>query len=317
MGNKRLFARTLASLVTAIALLGGTGAVQVAQADTMTAAQHCAKERKDVRQAKKKLKKAKKIKNKAKRAKAVKKAKKNLKRQKAQKARWCARANATTKATETRNDYQAIPSNPATQSMPQSLQDAIGQAVNTALATIAGLEAQIPTADQSQLAQILTQLNALDPTTLQFAVEDLADQLQSMGGDPAAVSALVDGLLGQVAPGTTIPTSGGLGTLQATLEEFVATLAAFNPSAGQGDLTQLENTVDTLIDQLESAAPQLTTLFDQLGALNGGTLPTDPTGLVTLLQGALTGTVGTPTDTAAVTQIVGGLLGGLGGGLGL
>ena len=92
---------------------------------------------------------------------------------------------------------------------------------------------------------------------------------------------------------------------------------AFNPSAGQGDLTQLENTVDTLIDELESAAPQLTDLFDQLGALNGGSLPTDPTGLLTLLDNALTGVVGNATTTAAVGAIVGGLLGGLGGGLGL
>ena len=43
MGSKRLFARALASLVTSIALVGGVGVVEVAQADTMTAAQHCAR----------------------------------------------------------------------------------------------------------------------------------------------------------------------------------------------------------------------------------------------------------------------------------
>jgi Skp family chaperone for outer membrane proteins len=313
MGSKRLFARTLASLITSIALVGGVGVVEVAQADTMTAAQHCAKERKDVRVAKKKLKKAKKIKNKAKRTKAVKKAKKNLKRQKAQKARWCARANATTKAQETRTDYQAISSNPQKQSLPPSLQSAIDQAVSTALATLSQLDVLIPTASQSQVAQILTKLNAMDPTTLEFAIEDLADQLASMGGDPAAVSALVDGLLAQATAGVQAP--GDLGTLQETLQTFVATLQGFNPSAGQGDLSQLENSVDTLIDQLESAAAPLTTLFDQLGTLNGGTLPTDPTDLLGLLDDALSGVVGDATTSAAVGALVGGLLGGLGLGL--
>jgi hypothetical protein len=317
MGSKRMFARALASLITSIALVGGVGVVEVAQAETMTAAQHCAKERKDVRVAKKKLKKAKKIKNKAKRTKAVKKAKKNLKRQKAQKARWCARANAAAKAAETKKDYTAVPANTQTQSLPPSLQTSIGEAVAKALATIEGLEAQIPTANQAEVAQIINQLNALDPTTLEFAIEDLADQLASMGGDPAAVSALVDGLLGQVAAGTPVPTTGDFGTLQATLESFVATLAAFDPSTGQGDLTQLENSVDTLIDQLESAAPQLTDLFDQLGDLNGGSLPTDPTALFSLLDDALSGVVGDSTTSAAVGALVGGLLGGLGGGLGL
>ena len=49
--HRGFVARAIAGIVTAIALVVGPGLVSVAQADSMTAAQHCQQERKDVRQA--------------------------------------------------------------------------------------------------------------------------------------------------------------------------------------------------------------------------------------------------------------------------
>ena len=56
----RLLARAVAGIVTTVALVAGPGLVQVAEAASMTAAQHCQTERQDVKRAATKLKKAKK-----------------------------------------------------------------------------------------------------------------------------------------------------------------------------------------------------------------------------------------------------------------
>ena len=328
--HKGLVARALAGVVTSIALIGGPGLVAVAQADTVSAAQHCRQERQDVRHAQVAVKKAKKAKKKAVKAgkkKAVAKAnkkltraKRNLRTQKAQMAHWCNKAKSeaatTTKGQETKAGYDEVLTGPAASVLPPSLKAALDTAVASAQSAVDQLLAQVPGASPATLAQITDQLDALDPTALQMAIEDLAAQLQSAGGNPAALAALVEGLLGNVAPGTTIPTTGGLGDLQGTLEGLVAALSTFDPSTGAAGLAGLESAVDALTGQLSAAAPQLTTLFGTLAGLNGGSVPSDPTALLVLLQGAITGLVGGPGTSTTITTVLGGLLGGLGGGLG-
>ncbi len=315
----RFVTRAIACVVTTIALAGGTGAVQVAQADTMTAAQHCQKERQDVRAAKVKVNKAKKAKKKAvkaKKAKAVKKAdkrlkkaKRNLRRQKQQASAWCSEAKSEAAATEqgeeTKGGYQDVVDSPSTQSLPASLRAAVETAVATAQAHVDSLLAQVPGASADELAHLVNQLAALDPTALQMAVEDLAAQLQTAGGDPAALAALVEGLLGNVDEGTPVPTE--LGDLQAALQTVVAQLNGFDPSATSPDA--LAAVLDGLTDQLASASPQLTTLFATLAGLAGGTVPTDPTALLDLIGDALAGLVGGPGTSDTLIDLIGGLLG--------
>ena len=316
--------RLVAGILTALALVLGLGGVQTAQAATVTAAQHCQQERQDVRAAKVKVKKAKKAKKKAvkaKKAKAVKKAdkrlkkaKRNLERQRTQASRWCSRAkNETavdTRGEETKAGYEEAGSGPAAQSLPDSLRSALEGAVAAAQAHVDTVLARVPTASSDELAHLMNELAALDPTGLQMAVEDLAAQLQTAGGDPAALSALVEGLLGNVAEGTPVPTDGGLADLQAALQSVVAQLGAFDPSATSPDA--LAGALDGLTDQLGSAAPQLTSLFAMLAGLGGGSVPSDPTALLELINDALAGLVGGSGTSDTLTDLLGGLLGGLG-----
>ena len=337
--HQGFIARAVAGIVTTVALVAGPGVVAAAQADgsaSMTAAQHCQQERQDVRRAKVKVAKAKKAKKKAVKAgkkkavkkatKRLKKAKKNLKAQKAQMSRWCSRAHAeaqqaqheattTTKGEDTKSGYDDVATDPSTGSMPPSLQASLLSAVAAAKAQVDQLLAQVPGASPETLDSIDAQLDALDPTSLQMALQELGTQLQTAGGDPAALSALVEGLLGHVADGTTIPTTGGLADLQTTLQDLVAALQGFDPSTGAAGVAGLESAVEALTDQLTTAAPQLATLFGTLADLNGGTVPSDPTALLVLLQGAITGAVGDAGTTTTITDTLGGLLGGLGLGL--
>ncbi len=324
--HNRLVARTAAGIITSLALLGGPGIVQVAQADTMTAAQHCRAERQDVARAKVRVKKATKALKKAKKAhkprvakkaaKKVKKTKRNLKRQRAQMSRWCSKARSeaavTTQGQETRSGYDGITNSSSTQQLPPSLRTAVLAATASAQSAIDALLAQVPGASPDTLNQLLAQIEALDPSTLQMAVDELAQQLRSAGGDPAVLSALIEGLLGNVTAGSPVDT-GGLGDLKATVEALVASLTSFDPSTGAAGLADLETAVDELTDQLAAADPQLATLFGTLaGITGGGTLPTDPTELIELITDGLTGAIGDAGTTTTITDVLGGLLGGLG-----
>lgn len=294
--NLRVLARALAGIVTTLALVLGLGGLQAAQADTTpTAAQHCQQERQDVRAAKVKVKKAKKAKKKAvkaKKAKAVKKAdkrlkkaRKNLERQRAQASRWCSRAKseaaADAQGEETRGGLQAVLDDPALAQLPPTLRTALESAVTATQTQVDALLGQVPGASSDELAHLVNQLSALDPAALQAAVQELAAQLAVAGGDPAALTTLVESLLA----GGTLPVGSDLEDLAATLQSVFTQLNAFDPSTTSPDA--LAVALGGLTDELATSAPQLTTLFATLAGLAGGELPSDPTGLLDLIGGFL------------------------------
>lgn len=286
--------RAVVAAVASLALVGGTAPGALA-AETMTAAQHCQAEKQDVRQAKKKLKKAKKAKTN--RAAKVKKAKKNLKKQKRQKARWCSKAKsiaaANAEADKQHAAYTALSANPALAALPAEVRDPMLAAFAEALARIEALSPQFEGVSMDLLAQMVSNLTALDPTALQTEVEALAAQVNA-SGDPAGLQTVITALLGGGLDGLDLQDQAGLKQVEDAFQDLISKLEAFDPTGSSGQVESIAAAVKNAAAKLQANAGLLDQLLQALTELNGGTMPSDPLVVVGLIEDLVSGDVTVP-----------------------
>jgi hypothetical protein len=328
MSTGRLIGRAAVSAVASLALVAGTGA-GTALAAEMTAAERCAVEKQDVKKAKKKVKKAKKAKNKAakkvrqakgtstktddvkakkakkKAVKKLRKAKRKLQREKAQRNTWCAKAHdessALTELGRLVIVFEQIPASGELTQLPGELGIPLTEVVTEVIEHLTVLETQIPGADPAVLTQLVTNLQALDPTALQAALEALAAQFTDPGS-----SLLASSLIGGV-PDADL---GELGRVQSALAELLAQLQAFDPAASGLPLHGIETALLGAAQALQDDAAVLEGVLAALTELNQGTLPGDPSDLSDLLAALAALNGGTVPTGDTLSALVAGLIAG-------
>lgn len=334
MQLNRPAARAVVTVVAALTLVGGTtplasatdGPVAARAGTSMTSAEHCAKEKQDVRRAKHRLAKAKRADDH--RAAKVRKAKANLRKQKHQKAKWCTQAAHEAKATEqadaTKAAWNQLRTSAPVQALPEDIQTAMFSVVARVLGVVDTLKTgTIPGGTPDELSQMAALLTALDPTEVQGATAAFVEKMSTSSSKPNALSSYITMLLSGLPAGTVLPPDSDAAKLQKVMQDLVAALQAFQPAGGGPEVAKVVDAIKAATDGLQAAsdsgdleqfltsatevnggseptAEQLTALFDYL--LNGvGTfpfaMPLDVDGLTALdtMLGSVGGLVGTGT----------------------